>query len=104
MTVGISNASKDAKWFPSAALAGSVLLKQRNSQFNATSVTLGTMLKTGCLQVQNSYRAYVISTDCLKVRVHISKRSIFSQILTICINYDPLPLALWYDLIHMYIL
>jgi hypothetical protein len=50
-TVGISYASKDAKWLPSVALAGSVLLKQRNSQMNATAITLGIMLKTGCLQV-----------------------------------------------------
>ena len=35
----------------SMALARSVLLKQSNSQMNATAVILGIMLKTACLQV-----------------------------------------------------
>ena len=45
--------SKIATWLPSVAVAGSVLLKQRNAQMNATATTLGIMLKTGSIEVMN---------------------------------------------------
>jgi hypothetical protein len=39
------------KWLPSAAVAGSVLLKQRNPQMNATASVLGVLIKTGSTEV-----------------------------------------------------
>lgn len=38
------------KWLPSAVVAGSVLLKQRNQEMNATASVLG-VLKTGSIEV-----------------------------------------------------
>ena len=34
----VSTGKRDVKWLPSAAVAGSVLLRQRNSQMNATGL------------------------------------------------------------------
>lgn len=45
--------SKNATWLPSVAVAGSVLLKQRNVQMNATATVLGIMLKTASIEVFN---------------------------------------------------
>lgn len=39
------------KWLPSAVVAGSVLLKQRNQEMNATASELGVLLKTGSIEV-----------------------------------------------------
>ena len=45
MTCSSVRLSQDQKWFPSVAIAGSGLLKQRNSQMNATASVLGTVIK-----------------------------------------------------------
>ena len=52
MTCCISGRSRDqaVKWLPSAVVAGSVLLKQRNQEMNATASVLG-VLKTGSIEV-----------------------------------------------------
>ena len=39
------------KRLPSAVVAGSVLLKQRNQEMNATASVLGVLLKTGSIEV-----------------------------------------------------
>ena len=53
MTCCISGHSRDqaVKWLPSAVVAGSVLLKQRNQEMNATASVLGVLLKTGSIEV-----------------------------------------------------
>ena len=53
MTCCISGRSRDqaVKWLPSAVVAGSVLLKQRNQEMNATASVLGVLLKTGSIEV-----------------------------------------------------
>ena len=45
------NTSTTANWFPSIAVAGSVLLKQRNSHMNASASALGILIKTGSIEV-----------------------------------------------------
>lgn len=52
MTCCISGRSRDqaVKWLPSAVVAGSVLLKQRNQEMNATASVLGVLLKTGSIE------------------------------------------------------
>lgn len=45
------NTSSTANWFPSIAIAGSVLLKQRNSHMNASASVLGILIKTGSMEV-----------------------------------------------------
>jgi hypothetical protein len=73
MTVGVSKVTKDAKWLPSVALAGSVLLKQRNSQMNATAATLGIMLKTGSMQVINMFSSFY--NNCRVIESIVTKTS-----------------------------
>ena len=53
MTCCISGRSRDqaVKWLPSAVVAGSVLLKQRNQEMNVTASVLGVLLKTGSIEV-----------------------------------------------------
>ena len=53
MTCCISSGSTSeaVKWLPSAAVAGSVLLKQRNPQMNATASVLGVLIKSGSTEV-----------------------------------------------------
>ena len=53
MTCCISGRSRDqaVKWLPSAVVAGSVLLKQRKQEMNATASVLGVLLKTGSIEV-----------------------------------------------------
>ena len=53
MTCCISGRSRDqaVKWLPSAVVAGSVLLKQRNQEMNATASVLRVLLKTGSIEV-----------------------------------------------------
>ena len=53
MTCCISGHSRDqeVKWLPSAVVAGSVLLKQRYQEMNATASVLGVLLKTGSIEV-----------------------------------------------------
>ena len=51
MTCSSVRLSRDEKWFPSVAIAGSVLLKQRNAQMNATASVLGTLIKTRSIEV-----------------------------------------------------
>ena len=68
MTCCVSTSEPDVKWLPSAAVAKSVLLKQHNSQMNATASVLGVLIKTGCMEVchfflilqQNSYISHLI--------------------------------------------
>lgn len=53
MTCCIATGSRNeaVEWLPSAAVAGSVLLKQRNPQMNATASVLGVLIKTGSTEV-----------------------------------------------------
>ena len=43
--------SQNESWFPSMAVAGSVSLKQRNSQMNALASVLGILIKTRSIEV-----------------------------------------------------
>jgi len=40
-----------ASWLPSVAIAGSILLKERNSHMSATASVLGILIKTGSMEV-----------------------------------------------------
>lgn len=53
MTVSLSRNNKQSHWLPSVALAGSILLKQRNSHMSATGAVIGIVLKTGSIEVNN---------------------------------------------------
>ena len=56
------------KWLPSAVVAGSVLLKQRNQEMNATASVLGVLLKTGSIEVFRRRISYVIKLNsCQRV-------------------------------------
>lgn len=43
--------NKQDKWFPSVAVAGSVVLKQRNSHMSATASVLGVLMKSRAIEV-----------------------------------------------------
>lgn len=43
--------NREATWFPSVALAGSILLKQRNKHLNTTATIIGILMKTRSLEV-----------------------------------------------------
>jgi hypothetical protein len=55
MTVSANKRTKGSLWFGSVAIAGSVLLKQKNEKMNATAAVLGIVMKSksvkGSLQV-----------------------------------------------------
>ena len=51
MTSASNKRTKASSWFGSVAVAGSVLLKQRNKQMDATSSLLGIMMKTKSIEV-----------------------------------------------------
>ena len=51
MTSACNKRTKASSWFGSVAVAGSVLLKQRNKQMDATSSLLGIMMKTKSIEV-----------------------------------------------------
>lgn len=59
MTCCGSGVARDVRWLPSAAVAGSVLLKQRNPALNATASVLGVLVKTGSMEVLFCYFDYV---------------------------------------------
>lgn len=50
---------EDVRWLPSTAVAGSVLLKQRNPALNATASVLGVLVKTGSMEVLFCYFDHV---------------------------------------------
>ena len=52
MTVATSNNKNDQQWFPSVAIAGSVLLKQRNSHMNGCATILGILFKSTSIEVR----------------------------------------------------
>ena len=49
--ISTGSTNEAVKWLPSAAVAGSVLLKQQNPQMNATASVLGVLVKTGSTEV-----------------------------------------------------
>ena len=51
MTSASNKRTKASSWFGSVAVAGSVLLKQRNKQMDATFSLLGIMMKTKSIEV-----------------------------------------------------
>ena len=65
---GSGVAREDVRWLPSAAVAGSVLLKQRNPALNATASVLGVLAKTGSMEVLFCYFDHV----CLIIK-HIKQ-------------------------------
>ncbi len=74
--------SKDATWLPSVAVAGAVLLKQRNTRMNAIAAILGIMLKTRSIEVLH-FHVVVSSFDI----VYVDQSSIYKTL--ICIIYYP---------------
>ena len=53
MTVATSKSKNDQQWFPSVAIAGSVLLnKQRNSHMNGCATILGILFKSTSIEVR----------------------------------------------------
>lgn len=56
---GSGVAREDVRWLPSTAVAGSVLLKQRNPALNATASVLGVLVKTGSMEVLFCYFDHV---------------------------------------------
>ena len=51
MTSASNERKKASSWFGSVAVAGSVFLKQRNKQMDATSSRIGIMMKTKSIKV-----------------------------------------------------
>ena len=51
MTSAVNKRTKECSWFPSMAIAGSVLLKQRSEKMNAVSSVLGVLLKSKSIEV-----------------------------------------------------
>ena len=51
MVCSISNSKNDATWLPSVAMAGSILLKQRNTQMNASAAIMSVLMKTKSIEV-----------------------------------------------------
>ena len=52
MTSASNKRTKASSWFGSVAVAGSVLLKQRNEKMDATASVLGVMMKTKSIEVR----------------------------------------------------
>ena len=53
MTIASSkNEDHPAEWLPSVAIAGSILLKQRNGHMNGCATIIGILLKFGSLEVK----------------------------------------------------
>ena len=51
MTSAVNKRTKDYTWFSSVALAGSVLLKQKNEKMDATASVIGVLLKSKSIEV-----------------------------------------------------
>jgi hypothetical protein len=51
MTVSANKRTKGSLWFGSVAIAGSVLLKQKNEKMNATAAVLGIVMKSKSVEV-----------------------------------------------------
>ena len=51
LTSAANKSSKSSTWFGSLALAGSVLLKQRNSGMSAAASVIGVLLKSRAVEV-----------------------------------------------------
>ena len=51
MTCASSKGNKNPEWFPSVSVAGSILLKQRNSHMSYCASIMGIMLKSSSLEV-----------------------------------------------------
>lgn len=64
LTSCTSKSSKHVKWFPSVALAGSILLKQRNNHMSATASVMGILAKTRSIEV-------IILTFLLFLHAHL---------------------------------
>lgn len=73
MTVATSG-KKTSKctWYPSVAVAGSVLLKQRNPHMNACAIIIGILLKARSLEVRiwtlKSLKNYMCTHGCCKTK------------------------------------
>lgn len=50
MTSAVNKRTKDCSWFPSMAIAGSVLLKQRSEKMDAAASVLGVLLKSKSIE------------------------------------------------------
>ena len=51
LTTCINKRTKNSTWFGSLALAGSILLKQRNAEMSATASVMGVLLKSKSIEV-----------------------------------------------------
>lgn len=52
LTSAVNKNTKSSTWFGSLAVAGSVLLKQRNCEMNATAAIMGVLLKSKAAEVR----------------------------------------------------
>ena len=55
LTTCINKRTKDSTWFGSLALAGSILLKQKNAEMSATASLMGVLLKSKSIEVCLSF-------------------------------------------------
>ena len=55
LTTCINKRTKDSTWFGSLALAGSILLKQKNAEMSATASLMGVLLKSKSIEVCSSF-------------------------------------------------
>ena len=64
LTSAVNKTTKASTWFASLALAGSVLLKQRNSEMSASAAVIGILLKSKSIEVwyQHVFIVYKMKT------------------------------------------
>ena len=63
LTTCINKRTKDSTWFGSLALAGSILLKQKNAEMSATASLMAVLLKSKSIEVCSSFYKF-ISLHC----------------------------------------
>jgi hypothetical protein len=56
VTSSATKSTRNTSWLASVALAGSVLMKQRNSEMSATAYVLGILLKSRSTEVSQYYK------------------------------------------------
>ncbi len=55
LTSAVNRRTKESSWFPSTAIAGSVLLKQRSEKMDATASVLGVLLKSKSVEASMTF-------------------------------------------------
>lgn len=79
LTTCINKRTKDSTWFGSLALAGSILLKQKNAEMSATASLMGVLLKSKSIEVCSSFYKFISLHSSLPYlsMIHLGTLSIF---------------------------